>query len=688
MARDYFGVLRKARSFFSGDVDLSKIPSESAKEKERVDYVNALYKDSLAWRKKSLHKRFEDIEDPVDLWRKCRLLCNGQHFEVWGRRNDTTQDKWKHELVWTAIEDQKRIRKTYLSGWHDLVVTPNLSNINEILKQERDATNWREMVNLFVDTGLTEGTAFSKTILDKFDDPDGVVKDIVLDNESVLPTPYSTSLRREDGCLYLIYASMQNTQDLVSRYPSLDIKKLEAVSELRAKEISKDGAFASTQTKLSPVFELWLDDPKEEKKKFIEDEFVERTVAISDGIEVGVHGEDDHEEYVKRYSDWIEQVNSVSYEEPTERDRQAAITELTLSLIEEHIERFNKKPTKKTKKYPFGRKIVVVGGQLVEDQPNPFRVPWRTLFHKWDMERVPGSFWGRGIPEILWHSNKMLDIFLSRIADLSVTVSMPEKWMSLQDREELKRANITYTNDPTELKTFVTTPPAIVQGQAPQEFFALVNNLKESLEQKIGANDVTRGQSPGANSSGDLVEVLLRQNQSQLTGEANDNLNDWVEEVIEARIELYKVFYTEPRYYMIHGSPRAITVSSELKYQQVMEDGQLVKKEVPKLEVRVKPNSNFPNQWEYDLAFAIKMMTTPRPDGTPVLNEAFLYDVLAEQYPELGVGGKYWQLSEATRIGLQYLQAQAQKQQRDAETQKQVEQKMVGKGMQEVFNPQ
>jgi len=684
-------IKEKIKSTFSKSrdkEDVGNIPMDSEKPESVVAYVEMLYKDSLEWRKRSLLNRIENITDPVELWRKCRLLANGNHWEVWGRRNTSEHDAWRHEIVWSAIEDQKRARKLYLSGWHDITVTPNIANINEILRQERDATYWRETINLFIDTGLTEGTAFLKTVFDVSEDPDGGVREIVLDNESIFPTPYATGLKREDGCWYLIYASMQNIELVMKRYPNLDKARLNKITSERAKQISRTGAPVTTKTKLVSVLEIWLDDDTLEKVEFDEEEFQTRIQAITEGVEVKVDPDDDHEEYVKRYSQWLEEFNSKTIEDEDEQEKRQVINELILSLIEEHIEKFNNNPhPKMQKKYPYGRRIVVVEDQLAKDEPNPLKVPWRKLFHKWDMEKVPGSFWGRGIPEILWHSNKMLDTFLSRVADMSITASIPEKWISIENKDLMKSAGIEYTSDPTQVKFYAGSPPIPVQGHMPQEFIVLIGQLRDALEQKIGFNPVTRGESPGPRASGDLYELLLRQNVANLTGEANDNLNDVVEEVIETRIELYKQLYTVPKYYIIHGVPQVVNLSERLKYYEVEENGQLVRKEVPCFEVRVKPNSNFPNQWEYNLSFALKLLQVLGPDGSPLFPEAseFVRDILSEQYPELGRGGKYYKISPIIQLGLQALRQQQIQASRDQETMQQLGEKLKSEGMKQLF---
>lgn len=242
-----------SRWFIDESDQIEEIPSESAKEEEKSSFVRKLYKDSIEWRKNSLQKRFMNqltiYSDPVDMWRDARKLRNGNHWDVWGHRNTIKGQEWMHELVWSAIEDQSRIRKVYLtSNMHEFDIKPNINYVSDLIRQNMMKSKWGECMNELVDRALTDGTSFAIEILDKNLDPDGISRTIVVDPASILPTPNVSSIDRTEGNWYTIYASVQNAQQVLSQWrDKLEKKDLTFITEDQYKEIS-----SSTSPK-SPV---------------------------------------------------------------------------------------------------------------------------------------------------------------------------------------------------------------------------------------------------------------------------------------------------------------------------------------------------------------------------------------------------------------------------------------------------
>jgi hypothetical protein len=165
----------------------------------------------------------------------------------------------------------------------------------------------------------------------------------------------------------------------------------------------------------------------------------------------------------------------------------------------------------------------------------------------------------------------------------------------------------------------------------------------------------------------------LRQSTSVITGEMARNLNDLVGNIHEAKIEMYRNFYTEDRLWIINGRQEILNLSEVLK-------------KYPKFQIRVRPNSNAPNQWESDLAFALELMKTPSPDGSPLIAQEFIYDLLGQKYPELAQGGKYYVLSQATKIGMQVINQQKQKEAENAQVLGQAKSQLQSKGLNAVMN--
>jgi hypothetical protein len=678
------GVRDKFKKLFSEEFEELNIPSGKDKE-EVVAYVRALYDDSAKWRKTSFKKRFKDQTDPVEFWKQCRKLRNNLHWDVWGHRGTDL-----HEITEPVIADQLRVRKTYLtSNYHDIVVNPNIKNIDQIIKQERDETDWSDFVDKAVDVCLTDGTVICKEILDKSEDEFGISRSVVCDTESIYPTPEVVSLKAVDGCWYLVDATMQNLHQVVRDFKDLDVSKIKATTKADQDRNKYDEEKKSyDKTQFVEVLTAYIDDNRLEPIPFDVAEFDRRTAMIHEGQDPDVKPEDNHKEFMKRYLDWLENVvvpQDETSADPEDQQFIDSIVELTLMIVDEHAKYSEKNPEAKRKKYPNGRRIVVVGDQVAEDGDNPLRVPWRDLYYILPMEKDPHCIWGRGIPEIMWEENYHVDLMQSRMADMSVTASMPEKWMNVNDKEVLAQSKVEYNNNPKEIKWFASTPPTIVQGRSVQEFVQLLNSKMESLQQKIGVNETSLGGSPSSHASGDLVELLLRQSMTLISGDVNKNLNEFVNQIMETKLAIYKKFYTVPKYYMINGIPTAITVSDLLSKMMVSEDGKMVEKDIPIIQIHVRPNSNFPNQWENDIAFAIQTANTPTVDGSPMVPKEWVMSIFAQRYPEFAEGGKFYSISQATQIGLKVIQEQQAKEQADAETLQQVSEKFKSAGLKAVL---
>ncbi len=685
---DYKSIIKSAREkltrLFKDDFEELNIPSGKDKE-EIVKYVRALYDDSLRWRKLSFKKRFKDYTDPVEFWRQCRKLRNNLHWDVWGHRGEDL-----HEVIEPIIADQLRVRKTYLtSNYHDVVVNPNVKNIDQIIRQERDDTDWGEFIDKAVDTCLTDGTVIAKEILDKSKDEFGISRSVVCRTESILPAPESTSLSPLDGCWYLIDATAQNLHQIVQEFKDLDVSKLKAMTKADQDRYKFDADRAVyDKTQFVEVLTAYIDDNRLEPIPFDEEEFQNRIAMIHQGIEPPVTQKDNHKEFITRYLNWLETdvVSQMDNASPEDEEFINNVVELTMMIVNEHSEYHQKNPTAKRKKYPNGRRIVIVGDQVAEDGDNPIGVPWRDTYFVLPMERVPDSVWGRGIPEIMWEENYHTDLMESRIADMSVTASMPEKWMNITDKEVLAQNGVEYNNNPREIKYYSTSPPTFTQGRSVQEFVQILNLKLESLQKKIGVNETSLGGSPSAHASGDLVELLLRQSMTLISGDVNKNLNEFVNKIMETKLAVYKNFYTVPKYYMINGIPTALRVSDLLTKMRVIdESGKEVEKDIPIIQIRVRPNSNFPNQWENDIAFAIQTANTMTADGSPLAPKEWVMSIFAQRYPEFAPGGKYYTISEATKIGLQVMKEKQAKEQSDAETLQQVSEKFKSAGLKSVL---
>jgi hypothetical protein len=123
---------------------------------------------------------------------------------------------------------------------------------------------------------------------------------------------------------------------------------------------------------------------------------------------------------------------------------------------------------------------------------------------------------------------------------------------------------------------------------------------------------------------------------------------------------MYKQYYTDPRFYFIDGFSKSLRLSKMLtRFVVEDEDGNKTEREIPKFQITVRPNSNFPQRFEFELAFLLQLAQTPSPDGKPYVTREAIIDVIAERYPKLGRDGRYYQMAEALAMGLQQQAQQA-----------------------------
>jgi len=662
-----------SRIFGGGDSDIPR----QGNEESVADYVRALFEESRQWREKSLlGRQFKvttdyEYSNPVDFWRDCRKLEQGLHWDVFGHRNAESEESWKQELVDDEIGNQIRVKKAFITAnWHDITILPNIANINEIVEQERGYTHWSDMILQLVHRGLTEGTSIAKSVLDRTENPDGYAREIPVDNAAIFPTPHCLGFSKVEGCWYVCHATMVTLQQILEEDP--DVKEeLLALSRL---DITKDISMqddvdyvnmnAYNHTKFYDRYEVWMDDPALVPVRAKQDEVSAEHQAISSGVNVDALDDQDHIGHVEAHIRWLEDQVEPMRQNPETSQEADAIGEVMGIHLAEHYKKLEDRiqhhiPPKSRPKYPYGRLIVVAGGLVIRDEPNPFHFDWRKLWHKWEQEKLPGHIWGRGVAEVLWETNRGLDTLMSRTADVGISVGMPKVYLDEANKDLMKENGI--DNDPTH-PAFIRGSVSIRQGQSPRENILLFNLLKENAKKQQGVSEVSYGQIPSARASGKLVEVLRRQNTVVITGEANQRLNDIVEDMIETRMLIYKQFYTEPRFYFIDGQPKAINVSKALtKFKIEGKNGEEREVTIPAFDIQVRSNSNFPQQFEQEFALILDLLNIKDASGNPILPIEALYDVLSQRYPQFGRQGKYYKISEELKIGREVMAQQEQK---------------------------
>lgn len=650
-------------------------------------FIDQLFDDAKKWREKMYVNRHGQ-KDPQRFWQECTLLEAGDHWQVWGRRIiDAEKDGWKAELVQDEISNQIRVKTAYLTAnYHSFEVLPNIANINEIVFQDQQKSRWVANLTETVKRMCTYGSAVAKSVMDYDTDPMGIATEVLCDNASILVSPGAYGIERTMGCWYIIHATVQPVWKVLQDYAD-DIEKLGVnprdVQPISAK-VSQDIQMTTNyyrqegntfrHTTSTDVLEVWADDFTLEDTPFDEREAAVEHQAMQQGQPAPILPEQNHKAHVEAHLAFL----AALQQQVQERGDESLIAQADAlaNIIADHItQHLQYRMDGKRKKYPYGRKIVRAGGIIVQNIPVPFEFDFHRLFHWVNFETVVGQVWGRGLVEILWETNRTLDLMLSRIADLGLA-SVPKPWIGINNKRFIDETPL--NNDPTEPAYYEGMPPIFPQGgRAPIEFTQVFQLLLANAQKAQGIGDVTYGGTPTPGASNDLAETLLRQNSIIVTGEANTNLSEFVISCIETRLLMMKQLYRQPRRYHLNGTYQSVVVSNLLSMQLAIDPStgevaidpqtqQPIPEPIPTLEVKIKPNSNLPNQWEIDLAVAMKLMAVTNEDGLPIIPSQAVLDILAERYPQYGPSGKYHKIVKATQVGLQVMQLQQAKAEQEA----------------------
>jgi hypothetical protein len=690
---------------FAAENDFNDAPPKKG-ETEVSSYVGKLWDDG----KKFLENSFMESEDsgrlgfssPESFWDACSKLENGQHYAPNGpyaTRRSGVGNSWKQELIDNEIQKQIRAKKNHITAnWHEIVISPNIVGINEIFDQERKRTQWSEHIREWVGYAQNFGGVWIRSILDKTEDPAGIATEMTCKNGSVLRTPETRSIKKAAGCWYVIHGEKVNDHWVQKNYPKIDLSKNEGHTPSFF-EIDKK-AHSYSNTKLFNKLEAFLDDDTYVEIPYEEEDFDQRIGLLmapfnmanedpqraqDESATVMPKETDNHKKFIKAYSDWaeekidfykrIEAAGELIPEDAVLAENAIKVVDEQLAMHEEmlaktqDVDPAQKIPAGKMKKYPKGRYICTINGVTAEDDVNPYNNEWRNLFHYLANEKVPERIDGRGDVEILWQDNRILDTFVSRFADDALLATHKKPWFKRSEKAKHDAEGL--STNPTEPGYFDDQAPIFATGTANNQYLEMYNLVKGGIKETLGINQTTRGESNFAGESGKHAEALISQNVTMVAGELNMNLNDVLEDIVEARFEMWKEFYIEPRPYTIDGQQKMLVLSEHLKQMQVEENGQLVMKDIGKIEVSIKPESNFPNRDESEINTLVSLSKVLDATGQPIIPPDMILDYVSRRFPSLGSGGKYRKLNELVAIGKQVLQqqqsAQAQQQQVVAE---------------------
>lgn len=690
------------------------------------DFVTNTWAESKKWYENQFNKtkdvRFLTFSTPQEFWSNALKLESGNHWDVYGHRNTDSDDDWKQEVVDPAIGDQIRARSAYLSAnWHDVSIQPNVKGINDILDQERKATSWSKMTRRSVKNMGIFGDVWVKSLLDKSLDSRGVASEVVCRPGSVLMNPFAWGKQKSEGCWYIQHGQMVNEYYVRDAFPDFDLNSVSTVRNAYEKFFTVDENNTDAEynhTHQYDLIEMNLDDPTLEAKPFDEEEFQRRVVELvrlvsgngeqSPGIPAEESADqkpivpdesDNQPRYIKAWQDWLEEridAGERMKEAGQFTDQDSQFLDQLAGAVEEQVKQhqdFADKAPKWTKngsrreKYPNGRLIITIGGRVAQDDPNPYEFDWRERFHYISNEEVPERLDGRGDVEILYPTNKAMDQALSRFADGLIIGAHPKPWLPETERATVEKDG--YSTNPTKPGYYQQSAPVFPKPAPPIEELTLYDRLKFNIQSRLGITDITFGRSPSKKDSAEKVQTLISQNEVLVTGEANANLNDAIEEIIETRILIWKQFYKEPRMYYIDGRMQWVIVSDLLQFEEVNEDGQTKKRKISKFEISVRPESNFPNKWARDLSILEQFYAMKREDGqTPLIPSKAIMDYIAQRFPQLSADSEYQKELEATKVGLQVMQQQAAQKQQEADFLNAAKKRLQSKALNAVMNGQ
>lgn len=694
-------VKRRAQGFinnwtgvYEGKIPKAVANSESKGADEVASFVQGLFDDARDYWETEFERTKSyryNIGKAGTYWDQNQLIEGGAHWQVWGRRNENEPSPWKQELVDPVTSYNMRAAIAYLTAnWHDVSISPNIADIDPIFMQERKATDWGKRAKQVAKYMKIFGEAWVISYLDK-DYAGGIATEKLCRPGSVLLTPYATGKEIEDGCWYAVHVEMVSGQYVQGdpAFKGFDIKGAVATDSDPLKYATSENPKTHggyTFTKMYDKVEIFMDDPRLVEVPFDQEEFDQRAGKLAMTLQgIGdkpLPGEepspeieadtvrpevtDNHPRWIKAWYDFIEeraQIAQKASEEGRTTEEDEGLLQNLANLVYEQIDEHKKMGEGLPKQgaarmmYPNGRHIIKIGGKVAFDKPLEYDFPWRKLLHKVYNEEVPLRLDGRSDVEIQRPTQIAIDMMLSRFADHMFLNGNKKPWFPFEMKAEIEKMGI--TTNPTEPGFSQDgRPPQYGEVSEPTGYLKIMEVLKVVADKNTGVSQTVFSQaSPG--DSGDKVDTLLGQSEFIITGEANTNLADFVEEVVETRLLMWRQFYTTPRPYTIGGVQKLVIVADRLKNVPVVNDltGETETYAYPQFEISVRPDSNFPNRWQRELGQLTNLLKMMPPEMQPGFAQMIL-DLLSERYPELGPNGKFRVINKATQIGMQVLQQQ------------------------------
>ena len=194
-------------------------------------------------------------------------------------------------------------------------------------------------------------------------------------------------------------------------------------------------------------------------------------------------------------------------------------------------------------KYPNGRHTIVVGDQLIVDEPlELYRMPVFMVSNY----KSPHNFWGMGEVEHVRTQTKAMNETFSAINENIRKMGFPIRKVTQRAKGQLTRPitgapgeEITVV-DPSDV-TFEMPPP--IPGYI-QNYIAQVGQFMENI---TGVNDVTQGRKPGGVTSGRAIVALQEASQTRQRFKINKEVARFTKEIGEYMVQMILTFDEEIR---------------------------------------------------------------------------------------------------------------------------------------------
>lgn len=194
-------------------------------------------------------------------------------------------------------------------------------------------------------------------------------------------------------------------------------------------------------------------------------------------------------------------------------------------------------------KYPNGRHTIVVGDQLVVDEPlELYRMPVFMVSNY----KSPHNFWGIGEVDLVRTQTKALNETFSAVNENIRKMGFPIRKVTQRAKGQLTRP-ITGTPgeeitvvDPSDV-TFEMPPP--IPGYI-QNYIGQVGQFMENI---TGVNDVTQGRKPGGVTSGRAIVALQEASQTRQRFKINKEVARLTKEIGEFMVQMILTFDEEIR---------------------------------------------------------------------------------------------------------------------------------------------